>query len=227
MTAHGNAGSLTHWARPEIQPSTSWFLVGFISAEPQQEPLFLHLITHDESQSPPLSKAAKNKPLTENPVVLVPSEGWEIWGCSESFCRQLGRAGWLKRGILLTPLRVQSEQFNFRRQSQRDISVHVCRAQCLLTCLCFQGLSVQDTFTSQVAASHELYPWFPFGLASELCLYLPEAQLSRGPWGRATEFSKESSRASFPANWSTKMPVNTSVANSVTHTRTSENRTLK
>ena len=28
-TAHGNAGSLTHWARPGIKPS--WFLVGFVN----------------------------------------------------------------------------------------------------------------------------------------------------------------------------------------------------
>ena len=27
-TAHGNAGSLTHWARPGIEPASSWFLVG-------------------------------------------------------------------------------------------------------------------------------------------------------------------------------------------------------
>ena len=31
------AGSLTHWARPGIEPATSWFLVGFISAAPRQE----------------------------------------------------------------------------------------------------------------------------------------------------------------------------------------------
>ena len=30
-TAHGNAGSLTHWARPGIKPLTSWFLVGFVN----------------------------------------------------------------------------------------------------------------------------------------------------------------------------------------------------
>ena len=30
-TAHGTTGSLTHWARPEIKPAISWFLVGFIS----------------------------------------------------------------------------------------------------------------------------------------------------------------------------------------------------
>ena len=38
-TAHSNAGSLTHWARPGIEPKTSWFLVGFISAVPQRERL--------------------------------------------------------------------------------------------------------------------------------------------------------------------------------------------
>ena len=36
-TAYSNAESLTHCARPEIEPETSWFLVGFVSAVPQQE----------------------------------------------------------------------------------------------------------------------------------------------------------------------------------------------
>ena len=36
-TAHGNTRSLTHWARPGIEPTTSWFLVGFIYAVPQPE----------------------------------------------------------------------------------------------------------------------------------------------------------------------------------------------
>ena len=30
-TAHGNARSLTHWARPGIKPTISWFLVGFVN----------------------------------------------------------------------------------------------------------------------------------------------------------------------------------------------------
>ena len=29
--AHGNTGSLTHWVRPKMEPTTSWFLVGFIN----------------------------------------------------------------------------------------------------------------------------------------------------------------------------------------------------
>ena len=36
-TTHGNAGSPTHWVRPGIKPTSSWILVGLITAEPQQE----------------------------------------------------------------------------------------------------------------------------------------------------------------------------------------------
>ena len=47
-TAHGNAGSLTHCVRPGIKPTTSWFLVGFVSVTPQQElqDKFKFCITH-------------------------------------------------------------------------------------------------------------------------------------------------------------------------------------
>ena len=34
---HANTGSLTHWARPGIEPATSWFLVWFISNAPWRE----------------------------------------------------------------------------------------------------------------------------------------------------------------------------------------------
>ena len=43
-TAHGNTGSLTHWARPGIEPTSSWILVMFISAAPQQELLITHIL---------------------------------------------------------------------------------------------------------------------------------------------------------------------------------------
>jgi len=46
-TAHGKAGSLTHWARPGMEPVTSWFLVGFISPAPQQELLLLPIFKSD------------------------------------------------------------------------------------------------------------------------------------------------------------------------------------
>ena len=35
--AHGNARSLAHWARPGIEPATSWFLAGFIFTAPRKE----------------------------------------------------------------------------------------------------------------------------------------------------------------------------------------------
>ena len=48
-TTHGNAGPLTHGARPGIEPKSSWILVGFIPAEPQQELLHLSLKTRPPS----------------------------------------------------------------------------------------------------------------------------------------------------------------------------------
>ena len=36
-TVHGNAGSLTHLARPGIKPTSSWILVRFISTAPHWE----------------------------------------------------------------------------------------------------------------------------------------------------------------------------------------------
>ena len=35
--AHSNTGSLTRWVRPGTEPSFSWFLVGFVATEAQQE----------------------------------------------------------------------------------------------------------------------------------------------------------------------------------------------
>ena len=36
-TAHGNARSLMPWARPGMEPASSWVIVGFITTEPWQE----------------------------------------------------------------------------------------------------------------------------------------------------------------------------------------------
>ena len=36
-TAHSNTRSLTHWARPRIEPATLWLLVRFMSTVPQWE----------------------------------------------------------------------------------------------------------------------------------------------------------------------------------------------
>ena len=40
-TAHSNARSLTHWARPGIKPAISWLLVRFVSTAAQWELLIL------------------------------------------------------------------------------------------------------------------------------------------------------------------------------------------
>ena len=42
--ADGNTRSLTHWARPGIEPVSSWILVRFVFAEPQQELLVFFLL---------------------------------------------------------------------------------------------------------------------------------------------------------------------------------------
>ena len=42
--ACGNAGSLTHWARPGIEPASSRILIGFISTELQRELLKIFFI---------------------------------------------------------------------------------------------------------------------------------------------------------------------------------------
>ena len=36
-TAHSNTGALIHWARPGIEPESSWMPVRFVSTEPQRE----------------------------------------------------------------------------------------------------------------------------------------------------------------------------------------------
>ena len=52
-TAHGNAGSLTYRARPGIEPASSWFLVRFISTEPQWELQHLWCV-HGQSPRDPV-----------------------------------------------------------------------------------------------------------------------------------------------------------------------------
>ena len=48
-TAHSNAGSLTHWAGPRVEPTSSQILVGFITAKSQRElRCFLSIQCHAE-----------------------------------------------------------------------------------------------------------------------------------------------------------------------------------
>ena len=41
--AHGNTGSLTHRARPGIEPVSSWILVRFVTTEPQWKLFFFFI----------------------------------------------------------------------------------------------------------------------------------------------------------------------------------------
>ena len=65
-TAHGNAGSLTHWARPGIKPASSWILVTFVSAAPWRElpdVFFLLFPTHSlEGQHGPSATVSLHCP---------------------------------------------------------------------------------------------------------------------------------------------------------------------
>ena len=49
--AHNNAGSLTHWVRPGMEPASSWILVGFVTTERQWEPLIYPLETYPTEMS--------------------------------------------------------------------------------------------------------------------------------------------------------------------------------
>ena len=46
-TAYGSTGSLTHWARAEFEPVSSWILVRIVSAESRQELPVLNIIKHN------------------------------------------------------------------------------------------------------------------------------------------------------------------------------------
>ena len=49
-TAHGNTGYLTHWARPGIEPASSWILVGFITLATMGSPVIENLLSFSTNQ---------------------------------------------------------------------------------------------------------------------------------------------------------------------------------
>ena len=71
--SHSNMGSLTHWARPGILHTSSWILVGFVSAMPQWElpctiPIArLYLILSFPSLSPTVLPASSIRPKVWSP----------------------------------------------------------------------------------------------------------------------------------------------------------------
>ena len=71
-TAHGNTRSLIHWERPGIEPTTSWFLVRFISAVPWWEFQRVYLLP-PPSPPPQLSLALILPPSFAAALSLNPS----------------------------------------------------------------------------------------------------------------------------------------------------------
>ena len=76
-TVHGNTGSPTHWARPGVKPASSWILVRFISAEPQQEipPFIFYFIYFCFFMAAPIAYGARG-PIRAAAASLHPSS-WQ------------------------------------------------------------------------------------------------------------------------------------------------------
>ena len=55
-TAHGNTRPLIHWARPGIEPESSWMLIRFVITEPRENYLFKRVV---ERRYPFLTRAQK------------------------------------------------------------------------------------------------------------------------------------------------------------------------
>ena len=69
-TAHGNARSSTPWARLRIEPKTSWFLVGFVSAASEQELHNITILNHTRGGvSAPLIRWLKCQPSFRVPLL--------------------------------------------------------------------------------------------------------------------------------------------------------------
>ena len=92
-TGHSNAGTLTHWVRPETKPLSSWILVSFITTEPQQKLRILIIIAKEtitkiqcfKQQRFILSHSFWGSGIWEQLSSL--GLAWELsWGCSLAVC---------------------------------------------------------------------------------------------------------------------------------------------
>ena len=81
-TAHSNAGFLTHWMRPGIEPLSSWMLVGFFSAEWRQNSNSSNLDTRRYPST--MQKLNKQKPYLSS---IVPPEERALASCDNSWAQ--------------------------------------------------------------------------------------------------------------------------------------------
>ena len=78
-TAHGKARSLTHWARPGIEPASSWILVGFITTEPWWELLSgVSFVRALSSSMRALFSWPNQLPKAASPNVITLGVGWDF-----------------------------------------------------------------------------------------------------------------------------------------------------
>ena len=87
--AHHNTGSITHWwGQGSNEPKSSWILVGFVTAEPQRELLWLTILEIPSATAPPpqmiIIKASRFFCLGgSNPWL---PEGWKVHNNYLSLC---------------------------------------------------------------------------------------------------------------------------------------------
>ena len=97
-TAHSNAGALTCWVRPGMEPATSWILVRFVSAEPRWQlqpitifvwPVGTRMVEHNCHNC-----GQKKRGPTPNPLVSLASERLKKEKERKEMKRLLGRQLW-------------------------------------------------------------------------------------------------------------------------------------
>ena len=103
-TAHSNAGSLTHWARPEMEPTTSWFLVRFVSTAPWWE--------------------------LPDGYILKWILTCQIFFVFLSFYASFGRC-FLQASFKSSLPRMTSQPFHSKSSIQSLIRTHACRHKCM------------------------------------------------------------------------------------------------
>ena len=103
-TAHGNAGSLTRWARPAIQSAASWVLVGFV--------MLSHGGNTQHREYSPKYVGHWRKMVTWNGGTFLRKAGFSFW--------------WLKNGNIQEGITKNWEQGSPCWESRITHNAHSC-----------------------------------------------------------------------------------------------------